>query len=76
MEKQTVTLFRPYDFVPGQKIHIESGPRKGDWKVVGMTDRKIKLQCPISLKTFEWNRFCYFAEEHKSAEWVGKNEDA
>ena len=75
MEKQIVTLFRPYDFRMGQKIHIQSGPRKGDWEIVGMTDRKIKLQCPISLKTFEWNRFCYFAEELKGAEWPSRDVD-
>ena len=69
MKKQSVTLFRPYDFAPGQKIHIESGPRKGDWEVVGMNDRKIKLRCPISLKIVEWNRFCYFVEDLKGAEW-------
>ena len=75
MEKQTVTLFRPYDFGVGQKIHIESGPRKGDWEVVGMTDRKIKLQCPISFKTFEWNRFCYLVEENQDVVWPRIDED-
>jgi len=75
MEKLTVTLFRPYDFSVGQKIHIETGPRKGDWEVVGMTDRKIKLQCPISLKTFEWNRFCYLVEERQAEEWPRRDED-
>ena len=76
MGKQIVTVFRPYDFAAGQKIYIESGPRKGDWEIVGMTDRKLKLQCPISLKTFEWNRFCYVVEEHKDAEWPRRDEDA
>jgi len=76
MGKQIVTVFRPYDFAPGQKIYIESGPRKGDWEIVGITDRKIKLQCPISLKTFEWNRFCYVVEEYKDAEWPRRDEDA
>ena len=57
MKKQDVTVFRPYDFAVGQKIHIESGSRKGDWEVVGMTDRKITLQCPISLKTFDMESF-------------------
>jgi hypothetical protein len=76
MEKQIVTVFRPYDFALGQNIYIESGTRKGDWEIVCMTDRKIKLQCPISLKTFEWNRFCYFTEELKSAEWPRRDEGA
>ena len=76
MEKETVTIFRPYDFAVGQKIYIENGPRKGDWEVVGMTDRKVTLQCPISLRKFEWNRFCYFVEERKGAEWPRRDEDA
>ncbi len=75
MKKQDVTVFRPYDFAVGQKIHIESGSRKGDWEVVGMTDRKITLQCPISLKTFAWNRFCYAVEERKGVVWPRNDED-
>lgn len=73
MGKETVTIFRPYDFTLGQKIHIQDGPRKGDWKVVGMTDRKVTLECPISLKRFEWNRFCYFAEELQDTAWPRKD---
>ena len=33
---------------------------KGDWEVIGVSDRKVKLRCPVSLREFEWNRFCYF----------------
>ena len=76
MKSETVTRFKPYEFTVGQKITIENGPRKGDWKVVGMTDRKITLQCPISLKHFEWNRFCYVVETVKVAEWPRRDEDA
>ena len=35
METHTVIRFRPYSFQIGQKIHIESGSRKGDWEVIG-----------------------------------------
>ena len=76
MKSETVTLFKPYDFTVGQKITIENGSRKGDWKVVGVTDRKITLQCPISLKTYEWNRFCYVVEELEGAKWPRSDEDA
>jgi len=69
MERQSVTLFRPYTFVLGQKIHIESGPRKGDWEVVGLTGRKVKLQCPISHRVLEWNRFCYHVMDLDEAQW-------
>ena len=69
MEKFNVEIFKPYTFEIGQKIRIESGPRKGDWEVIGVTDRKVKLRCPISLKEFEWNRFCYFVENRQSEPW-------
>ncbi len=65
MQPTDVTVFSPYDFFEGQKINIASGPRKGDWEVVGLTERKVKLKCPISFKEFEWNRFCYFVEDRQ-----------
>ena len=73
MTEHTVTLFKPYPFYKGQKINIEEGPRKGDWEVVGVTDRKVKLRCPISNKEFEWNRFCYFTEEQNGRQWPQKD---
>ena len=42
-----VAMFRPYPFQVGQKINIETGPRKGDWEVIGVSDRKVKLRCPV-----------------------------
>ena len=76
MKSETVTLFKPFEFTVGQKIRIENGPRKGDWNVVGVTDRKVTLQCPISLKTYEWNHFCYAVGELESAGWPRRDEDA
>ncbi len=64
-----VTFFKPYPFSPGQKINIQEGPRKGDWEVTTVTDRKVKLRCPVSNKTFEWNRFCYIVEDKKNVVW-------
>ena len=52
-----------------QKIRIEGGPRAGDWEVVGVTERKVTLRCPISGREFEWNRFAYLAGEEEAAEW-------
>ncbi|MBC8394827.1 MAG: hypothetical protein H8E17_19945 [Deltaproteobacteria bacterium] len=69
METHNVTIFKPYSFEVGQKIRIEGGPKNGDWEVVGVSDRKVKLRCPISLKEFEWDRFCYFAEERQGEQW-------
>ena len=69
MPKQKVTVFKPYPFDTGQKINISDGPRKGDWEVVGMTERKVKLKCPISKKEFEWDMFCFHVEDRENEEW-------
>jgi hypothetical protein len=69
MEKDRVVFFRSYPFEEGQKIYIEDGPRRGDWEVVGVTERKVKLRCPVSKREFEWNRFCYWSETKENETW-------
>lgn len=69
MSEETVTIFKPYPFKEGQKIRILNGKRKGDWEVVEMTDRTVKLRCPISEKVFEWHRFCYWTEDLYNETW-------
>ena len=73
MAAHKVTIFKPYPFSIGQKINIAGGPRRGDWEVVAVSDRKVKLRCPVSFREFEWNRFCYFSEEREGVEWPGKD---
>ena len=63
---EKVLFFRPYPFAPGQKIHIEDGPRRGDWLVIAVDERKVTLRCPVSGREFAWDRFCYFAEEQEA----------
>ena len=65
----TVVIFRPYPLPVGQKIFIDGGPRRGDWEVIDVSERKVKLRCPISGREVEWDRFCYFVEERPGAEW-------
>ncbi len=72
MDKNNVVVFRSYPFEVGQKLHIEGGPRNGDWEVIGVSDGKVKLRCPVSLREFEWNRFCYFVEERSGVVWPKK----
>ena len=72
MKKDTVIFFKPYPLEVGQKIYIDGGPRKGDWEVIGISDRQVKLRCPISAKEFEWNRFCYFTEISQDEQWPHK----
>ena len=69
MANPTVTIFKTYPFVVGQKIFIQDGPRRGDWEVIAVGEKKIKLRCPISQREFEWNRFCYWVEEEQNSPW-------
>ncbi len=69
MDNYSVTFFSPYPFEVGQKIHISSGQRMGDWEVIGVTDRKVKLKCPVSFREFEWDRFCYFTGDRLVDKW-------
>ena len=69
MGRHPVTVFQPYDFAVGQKIRIESGPRRGDWEVVDVGQRKVTLRCPISGRGFRWDRFCYVVEERAAEVW-------
>lgn len=34
MEKHNVVVFKPYAFKVGEKLNIEDGPRKGDWRII------------------------------------------
>ena len=72
METHDVTVFKSYPFKVGQKINIQDGPRKGDWEVVTVTDRKVTLHCPFSHRELEWNRFCYVVDEQTGVQWPGK----
>jgi hypothetical protein len=69
METHRVSIFKPYPFKVGQKIRIEAGRRKGDWEVIGLSDAKVKLRCPISNREFEWHRFCYLVDERDNQVW-------
>ena len=66
MAKEKVVVFRSYPHQVGQKIRIEDGPRAGDWEVVAVSPRKVKLRCPLSGREFEWDRFAYFVQEEEA----------
>jgi hypothetical protein len=69
MPSFNVTVFQPYSFEIGQKIRINSGPRVGDWEVVGLEERKVALKCPVSGREVKWDRFCYLVEERDQQQW-------
>lgn len=73
MVKSLISIFKPYSFHRGQKLSIESGPRKGDWEVVDCSERKVRLRCPVSGKEFEWNRFCYHVTDKAVDVWPQKD---
>ncbi|KJS30631.1 MAG: hypothetical protein VR64_15575 [Desulfatitalea sp. BRH_c12] len=62
MQRFKVTVFKPFPFEKGQKIRINGGKRNGDWEVIGISDTKVTLRCPLSGRQFEWDRFCYLAD--------------
>ena len=43
-------------------------PSRGDWEVVGVSERKVKLRCPVTQREVEWAGFCCFVEEQEG-EW-------
>ena len=73
MGTEEVVFFEPYPFCIGQKINIKSGPRRGDWEVIGVNDKKVRFRCPVSFREFEWDLFCYFKEEKTGVEWPRKD---
>ena len=73
MTDHKVLVFREYPFKEGDKIHIADGCRRGDWLVVGATERKLQLRCPVSGREVEWDRTLCFAEEKTQPEWPQKH---
>ena len=71
--KTQVTVFQPYLFIVGEKIRIDGGRRGGDWEVAAIGEHSVTLQCPVSGRRFEWNRFCYFVEKEHDAVWPRKD---
>lgn len=67
--RHDVSVFEPYPFYIGQKIRIENSKRAGDWEVAGISEKTVTLRCPVSNKTFEWDRFCYLVREEKNVAW-------
>jgi hypothetical protein len=67
-----VTVFQTYPLHIGQKLNIVDGPRRGDWLVIGVSERKMQLRCPVSGREVEWERFCYFVEERAQDEWPSR----
>jgi len=72
MPGHRVSVFRPYPFAPKHKIHIEGGPRGGDWEVVAADAKTLHLRCPVSGREVTWKPFCYLVEERDDAEWPAR----
>ncbi len=53
MAKHDALIFKPYPFEVGQKLHIDGGAPSRDWEVIDLSERKVKLCCPVSLRGFE-----------------------
>jgi hypothetical protein len=64
-----VAFFRPYPFLLGQRIYIDSGPRRGDWEVIDVDENHVRLRCPVSGREVTWTRFCYLIWEGLDESW-------
>ncbi len=73
MDNCNVTIFKAYPFSVGEKIRIDGGVRSGDWEIIDISEKKIKLRCPVSFKELEVDRFCYHLETLEDAEWPKRN---
>lgn len=73
MSGSRVTTFRLAPLEAGQKIRILEGPRRGDWLVLDVDGKKMRLKCPVSGREVEWDRFASFAATLENAEWPLKN---
>ena len=71
--EDTVLILRPYPVRVGQKITIDSGPRRGDWEIIGVGDRKLRLRCPISHKELDSDWFCYVVTEAAGIPWPNRH---
>jgi len=69
-----VTEFKQYPFVVGEKIFIKDGPRKGDWEVISVGEKKVGLRCPVTGTEVNWARFCYQVSEGER-EWPVSGEE-
>jgi len=68
-----VTEFQMYPFQVNEKITILDGPRKGDWEVVGVDEKKVVLRCPVTGIEVRWARFCHLVSTRENDWPAGKN---
>lgn len=69
MSIENVVLFERYPLEVGQKIRLSGGGRGGDWLVIGLDEKKMRLKCPVSGKEVEWDRMFAFAKTLENEEW-------
>jgi len=67
-----VAIFRPYPLAPSQKIHIQDGPRRGDWEVLACDEKSLRVRCPVSGRELDWKPF-YALVGEKETEWPAKD---
>jgi len=66
--KAKIKILKRLELAPGDRIHIEDGPRRGDWQVTAVNEKELTLRCPVSGREFTWARFCYLLEE-RDQQW-------
>lgn len=74
MNQHDVYRFRLFPLEVGHKIHIDGGVYRGDWEVVGVGERKVRLRCPVSGREVERDQFLAFVSLQKGVEWPEHDE--
>lgn len=69
MSQHDVYRFRPFALEAGHRIHIEGGVLRGDWEVVSVGERKVRLRCPVSGREVERDHLLAFVSLQKGTEW-------
>ncbi len=67
--RHRVLIFRLYPLQLGDKIFFQDGPRRGDWQVIEVGPRKLRLKCPVSFKELECDHLYTFVEERPNEPW-------
>lgn len=67
-------VFETYPVKPGDRIFINDGPWKGDWDIVEVSDRKVKVKCPFKGDEYEWKRRLFVFKGEQDLEDVQLSE--
>ena len=69
MANYILRRFRQQPLQRGDRIHLEDGPRHGDWEVMAADEHKVTLRCPVSHRVIDVDPFYFMAAEVETDQW-------